>query len=342
MIKHLLPGSGNFYKANLHCHTTISDGRKTPEEVRRIYKEQGYSVVAFTDHDVFIPHPELAEEDFLPLNGFEIEINEWNKPWEHTKSCHLCFIALDTENHIHPLWHRTDYLFANAVNYRDRVQFDPEKPDFCRSHTPECVNAAIKTARECGFFVTYNHPRWSLETLDDYGKYAGMNAMEIYNHGCYVEGYDDYAPAVYDDILRGGQRCFCLSTDDNHNWVEPLSPRWDSFGGFVMIKADRLDYKEITSALLAGNFYSSRGPEIYSLTYDTGAHTVTVECSNAEKIIYTPGTRRQQTAHACECGAQYLNRAVFDVKPDELYFRISVYDTKGLTADTNAYFIDML
>ena len=88
MIKHLLPGSGNFYKANLHCHTTISDGRKTPEEVRRIYKEQGYSVVAFTDHDVFIPHPELAEEDFLPLNGFEIEINEWNKPWEHTKSCH--------------------------------------------------------------------------------------------------------------------------------------------------------------------------------------------------------------------------------------------------------------
>ena len=117
------------------------------------------------------------------------------------------------------------------------------------------------------------------------GKYAGMNAMEIYNHGCYVEGYDDYAPAVYDDILRGGQRCFCLSTDDNHNWVEPLSPHWDSFGGFVMIKADRLDYKEITSALLAGNFYSSRGPEIYSLTYDTGAHTVTVECSNAETVI---------------------------------------------------------
>lgn len=50
-----------------------------------------------------------------------------------------------------------------------------------------------------------------------------------------------------------------------------------------MIKADRLDYKEITSALLAGNFYSSRGPEIYSLTYDTGAHTVTVECSNGRK-----------------------------------------------------------
>ena len=30
MKKFLLPENGNFYKANLHCHTTISDGRLTP------------------------------------------------------------------------------------------------------------------------------------------------------------------------------------------------------------------------------------------------------------------------------------------------------------------------
>lgn len=342
MIKHLLPENGRFYKANLHCHSSVSDGRKTPEEIREIYKEQGYSVVAFTDHDVFIPHPELAEEDFLPLNGFEIEITEAGKPWELSRSCHLCFIALDPDNYIHPLWHRTDYLFANAVNYRDKVQFDPEKPDFCRFYTHECINSAIKTAKEAGFFVTYNHPRWSLENLDDYGKYVGMNAMEIYNHASNVEGYDDYAPAVYDDILRGGKRCFCISTDDNHNGAEPTSPHWDSFGGFVMIKADRLDYKAITSALTAGNFYSSRGPEIYSLVCDTEARTVTVECSNTEKIIYTPAARRQQVAFAGDSGAKYLSRAVFSINPEDIYFRITVYDAKGLTADTNAYFIDTL
>ena len=30
----LLPASYGSYKANLHCHTTLSDGRLTPEEVK--------------------------------------------------------------------------------------------------------------------------------------------------------------------------------------------------------------------------------------------------------------------------------------------------------------------
>ncbi len=49
MKKYLLPESGKFYKANLHLHTTISDGRMTPEEVKQAYMEQGYSLLAYTD-----------------------------------------------------------------------------------------------------------------------------------------------------------------------------------------------------------------------------------------------------------------------------------------------------
>ena len=37
-------------KVNLHMHTTISDGSKTPEEAAEIYKKAGYDVVAITDH----------------------------------------------------------------------------------------------------------------------------------------------------------------------------------------------------------------------------------------------------------------------------------------------------
>ena len=40
------------YKANLHCHTNISDGRLTPLEVKELYKSHGYSVIAYTDHDI--------------------------------------------------------------------------------------------------------------------------------------------------------------------------------------------------------------------------------------------------------------------------------------------------
>ena len=56
---------GNFYKANLHCHTTVSDGRFSPEEIKKLYKEKGYNVVAFTDHRVRCPHLELQDEEFV-------------------------------------------------------------------------------------------------------------------------------------------------------------------------------------------------------------------------------------------------------------------------------------
>ena len=37
-------------KVNLHMHTTLSDGSKTPEEATETYKKAGYDVVAITDH----------------------------------------------------------------------------------------------------------------------------------------------------------------------------------------------------------------------------------------------------------------------------------------------------
>lgn len=40
---YLLPEEGQFYKVGLHTHTTCSDGRFTPEEIKEIYASQGYT-----------------------------------------------------------------------------------------------------------------------------------------------------------------------------------------------------------------------------------------------------------------------------------------------------------
>lgn len=64
MRKYLLPKEGEFYKANLHMHTTISDGVLTPQEVKRLYVNEGYSIVAFSDHEVMVPHNYLTDDNF--------------------------------------------------------------------------------------------------------------------------------------------------------------------------------------------------------------------------------------------------------------------------------------
>ena len=36
--KHLLPQVSRYFKANLHTHTTLSDGTLTPEDAKKAYK----------------------------------------------------------------------------------------------------------------------------------------------------------------------------------------------------------------------------------------------------------------------------------------------------------------
>ena len=47
--------SGRFYRGNLHCHTTRSDGRLSPQEAAAVYQEQGYDFLAVTDHRTLSP-----------------------------------------------------------------------------------------------------------------------------------------------------------------------------------------------------------------------------------------------------------------------------------------------
>ena len=45
MRKDLLPRDRQFYKANLHCHSTVSDGKFTPEELKKQYMDLRFQMV---------------------------------------------------------------------------------------------------------------------------------------------------------------------------------------------------------------------------------------------------------------------------------------------------------
>ena len=335
MKKYLLPKNGKFYKANLHCHTTFSDGQWTPEKVKEEYMNKGYSIVAYTDHNVMVPHGELSDDSFLALTGYEINISTPRNGSSITgyKTCHICFIAPTEKDTDQVCVHRTKYLNIGDNQpeiLETMVKYDRSEPDFVRFYTPECINECIAKAKEKGYFVTYNHPTWSQEGYEQYMAYDGMDAMEICNFGCLVGGWQEYNPRAYDDMLRGGKRIYCTATDDNHN------NKNDSFGGFTFIKADSLDYPTIFKALKDGHFYSSQGPEIYELYLE--GNKVTVKCSPAREIRLNTGVISAELVKNDD--GSPVTEATFTLEPDHGYFRITVIDEKGYPADTNAYFID--
>lgn len=335
MKKILFPKHQNLYKANLHTHSTVSlDGRLSPEELKNEYMKKGYSVVAYTDHEIFVRQNHLTDENFVALNGVELGANKEKEEGAYTfsRTCHICFIALSPETTRQPAFTVNSYTKRLSQETLDKVDIDPDCPDFKAHYSAECFNEMIKRGVNGGFFVTYNHPAWSGETFNEYLQYDGMHAMEIFNYGCYLVGSSESDAFAYDDMLKNGKRLYCIATDDTH---KPT----DIGGGYTIINADKLEYTTITKALLDGDFYASTGPEIKEISYEDGIVSV---ISSPAKLIQIKTIRRRSGASSMAVQGELVTTAKMQIYPEDIGFRVTVIDEKGLVAWSNAYFLDQI
>lgn len=91
-------------KIDLHCHTTVSDGRLTPTEIIHRAVDKKVDVLAITDHDhvaAFFEAKSLIQAENLPIQlipGIELSVN-----WQG-KEIHMLGLNFDPDNaRIHEL-----------------------------------------------------------------------------------------------------------------------------------------------------------------------------------------------------------------------------------------------
>lgn len=324
---YLLNEKKNRYKANLHCHSTISDGIYTPEQLKEIYKERGYKILAITDHEVLVPHCELNDDNFLLMPGYELQtFGDKELPKLMRRVNHLNLYPKNQDNCILPFFSIDDVMQLDKPPDISKVKY--RNPQLEKEYSVEGLNKLIAAARESGFIVCYNHPTWSKEDAGIYTNLKGLFAMEIYNSGCEQAGYDTYCPWIYDEMMRSGQHIGCVAGDDTHR-------AQDLFGGFTMIYADELEHGQIIRALEQGEYYASRGPEIKSLWYEDGAFHI--ECSPAKKIIVSNSGRRKESISLRIAEKGLLDSGEFPIDDTDLYVRFTIQDETGRTANTRAY-----
>ncbi len=338
MKHYLLPENGNFYKANLHSHSNWSDGRLSPEEMVNAYKQKGYSVLAITDHEGMFDHSELGDDDFLLIPGYEREINKPADKWDNVVTCHMCFYPRDRHNIVNtcfdPDFIHPKFKWMHNDELKSKIKYVGEP--FKVEYNPECINHIIEEANKNGFIVTLNHLEWSQERYEEYSQYKGMFATEIYNNASMQGGHDIDNSRYYDELLRLGNKIKCVAADDNHNG-RPLDDLYsDSFGGYIMIKAESLEYDKIFAAIENGDFYSSTGPEIKELYCENDR--VYIKTSPARSIRLLSNNR--YSGHKKAVDSEAVTEADFNVWPVNGYFRIEVIGLDGKKAYTNAYFAE--
>ena len=344
MKKYIISPELNWYRANMHCHTTVSDGHYSPEEIKKHYKEMGYSIVAYTDHEIIRTHNDLTDDEFLAITSSEFSIND-NKPcfdipegkymegWRSKKVLHFGVYSKDPNNTFHPAtgegtfnWWKSQGKDMNgiAVDGYERV------------YTLESINETIKRLNDNGFLVSLNHPNWSLNDMDDYLNIKGLWSLEILNYATERLTGAEYCPYIYDHMVRQGNfNLFCNMGDDNHNRGGSLD---HSFGGSTIIGAKELKYEQIMDALENGEFYCASGknpPQIKALYVED--NIIKVDCSPATDVIVT-GLGRNFRPYITE--DYEFTHAEFKLDKQDIMFRVTVRDKYGNNAHTHYYNVD--
>ena len=170
-------------KINLHLHTTVTDGQKSPEEAAEIYKNEGYDIVAITDHWKVSESKNI--NGLRILSGVEYNVN---KNDSSVGVYHILGIGVKRQPHV------PDYPQAQPV---------------------------IDEIGRCGGIAILAHPAWSLNTPEQMKKLRNLSAVEIYNSVSDAhQSSRPYAGHFVDTCANQGIILPLVAADDTHYYDE--------------------------------------------------------------------------------------------------------------------------
>ena len=290
------------YRGNLHGHSTHSDGFKSPKEVIEIYKNLGYDFTCLSDHL-------WDDSSFAATTLCDVKADE-DASFITIPSAELHCLGKSFDND--GLWH----LVANGLP----VDFKPADKE-------ETAPQLIERAQKAGAFVTIAHPEWYALTSEEAMMVSAADAVEVYNHACFLEAARSSGIACADYLLQSGKNVHLTASDDSHFRLD------DAGGGWVMVAAETLSETAIISALKQGAFYASSGPSITAIELQDSQ--LEIQSSAARSVIISGAgyEARNQNGHS-------LTKACFDLSDFKSpWFRVTVTDAANRHAWSNRYWV---
>lgn len=152
----------DFKKINLHIHTTCSDGKAEAKDILKSAKEQGYELIAITDHNTIEAHKQI--QDDILMTGVEFDC------WCGYVFIHLLAYGIDIHN-------------EELAQFMAKTKVETEG-DLIRLFSTRNVPKLIKAIHNAGGIAVLAHPAcyWaiSLENLVKKLISYGLDGIEVY------------------------------------------------------------------------------------------------------------------------------------------------------------------
>ncbi len=292
-------------KVGLHTHTTLSDGRKPPEEAAAIYKAAGYDALAITDHWNYYESGEI--DGLTILSGCEYNVCGMDGKSGIMETYHIVGVGMTRKPDI-----PADFLQSGPLNVKD-------------GHIREMVRILVRAIRDAGGLAVLAHPAWSVNTPEQIIDCWDFDATEIYNSVSECGESDrPYSGVIVDQLALNGKYLPLLATDDTHHYDD------DACRGFVMVEADAVEELGMVEAIRQGRFYASQGPEVHLERVSPAA--VKVVCSPAVKIVLDSNLP-WSLGHVLR--GEGLTEHTYQLDPRETFIRAEVTDAEGRVAYSN-------
>jgi hypothetical protein len=297
---------GNWYKGNLHSHSTESDGIRSPMEVMDWYSSHGYAFNVITDHNHLTIPDKFGKPPLLAIPGTELTCRRGDQEY------HILGIGLDSM----PI----------------ESQQDPQD--------------AINAIKNVGGVSIIAHPYWHDLQLDDMLPLTEHNGIEIYNTGCWIEQQRGHALTHWDALTSRGQKIWGYAVDDAHwkiadhggGWIVVRTIKLDQVSILNAIK-DGDFYSscgpEIHDISIEGDQLTVKCSPARSVYVFDQYHYSPLAVNAWDGDTFEEGASNIfEKVHKFKP----IKEAIFKIKPMQELIRIEVVDYQGRSAWSNPYF----
>ena len=194
----------------------------------------------------------------------------------------------------------------------------------------EGLVAALDAARAQGGILILAHPHWTGNSLEDARRW-NFDGVEVYNYVCHWLNGKGHGGVHWSAMLERCPDTLAFACDDAH--IVPSHPGWD--GGWIVVSASSCTQDAIMSAIRAGHFYSTCGPDFHDISCD--GYQVTIRTSPVQYARLV-GQGHLGARVGSFDGALFTETS-FTIPEDWPYAYLEIEDDRRRRAWTNPLFV---